>query len=126
MIDKNQVIPMIAFNKLTLQLDLWNSKLRSYLLGDLKYEDYLLQNSKEEQIFNDCMQKLCEEGYCDEAIGKYYKAIKAKATELIEMKKKNTPLLEIAKVYKLYEQEYCLPLKNMLLHIPQHFLLINH
>ncbi len=117
---------MIAFNKLTLQLDLWNSKLRSYLLGDLKYEDYLLQNSKEEQIFNECMQKIYEEGYFDETIDKYYRAIKAKATELIEMKKKNTPLLEIAKVYKLYEQEYCLPLKNMLLHIPQHFLLINH
>lgn len=79
---------MIAFNKLTLQLDLWNSKLRSYLLGDLKYEDYLLQNSKEEKIFNEYMQKLFEEGFYDENIEKYYKATKNKATELIEIKKK--------------------------------------
>ncbi|GAB4127218.1 MAG: hypothetical protein OHK0045_12200 [Raineya sp.] len=111
----------MAFNKLTLQLDLWNSKLRSYLLGDLKYEDYLLENSKEEKIFADCIHKLYQEGFYDESIDRYYQQIKQKAAELIAMKKANKGLLEIAKHYKIYEENYCIPLKNIFLHIPQHF-----
>jgi hypothetical protein len=116
---------MVSYNKLTLQLDLWNSKLRSYLLGDLQYESYLLENSKEEQIFNEHMQKLKEEGFYDDTIDYYYRNIKKNAEELINLKKQGKSLLEIAKNYKMYEENYCLPLKNILLYIPKHFLLIN-
>jgi len=113
---------MTTFNKLTLQLDLWNSKLRSYLLGNTKYEDYLLEDSKEEKVFVEYLQILREKGFYDENFDKYYKAIKNKASELIEIKKRNSSLLEIAEIYKIYEQDYCLPMKSILLHIPKHFL----
>lgn len=102
-----------TWQKLKWQFEIWNSKLRSFLLGDEIFEKYLQENSKEEQVFWQIVEELQDENLTKKML-KHYENIKTAAMKLIEMKKKGYSFLEMGKVYKKYEEQYCLPFKQWL------------
>ncbi|MCS6795825.1 MAG: hypothetical protein RMJ97_09015 [Raineya sp.] len=105
----------LLWKKLEWQLELWNSKLRSFLLGELKWENYLKEGSKEEQTFLQILEDLQEVNpQVVKVLTTNYENIKLYALNLIEMRKKGCTLLEIGEKYKEYEEKYCLPFKRFL------------
>lgn len=103
------------WRKLEWQLELWNSKLRSFLLGEDSWENYLKGGSKEENIFLEILKKLKEHNpEIAQTLTTNYENIKIFALKLIDMRKKGFSLLEISERYKEYEEKYCLPFKKFL------------
>lgn len=110
-----EISEKFLWRKIEWQLELWNSKLRSFLLGEDSWENYLKNGNKEENTFIEILEQLKERNpKIAQILTTNYENTKIFALKLIEMRKKGFSLLEIGEKYKEYEEKYCMPFKKFL------------